>query len=140
MGKTMKIKASGIAEVVIALVIISICFSVASLVFIRATSSSMKFQDVKTQTEIQSIIFQKLKEQNIGKLSEDYTYFVDNDLNYDSLQTWTFTGTDERVLWNECNARAQLRWIGCLEINAVNEFEDLALVGNDAPTAISLLD
>ncbi|WP_455923584.1 glyoxylate carboligase [Pseudomonas putida] len=26
------------------------------------------------------------------------------------------------------------------EINAVNEFEDLALVGNDAPTAISLLD
>ena len=101
MGKTMKIKASGIAEVVIALVIISICFSVASLVFIRATSSSMKFQDVKTQTEIQSIIFQKLKEQNIGKLSEDYTYFVDNDLNYDSLQTWTFTGTDERVLWKQ---------------------------------------
>ncbi|MBM3108979.1 glyoxylate carboligase [Pseudomonas sp. P66] len=26
------------------------------------------------------------------------------------------------------------------EINAVNEFEDLALVGNDAPTAISMLD
>ncbi|WP_296251741.1 glyoxylate carboligase [Pseudomonas sp. UBA4194] len=26
------------------------------------------------------------------------------------------------------------------EINAVNEFEDLALVGNDAPTAIALLD
>ena len=26
------------------------------------------------------------------------------------------------------------------EINAVNEFEDLALVCNDAPTAISLLD
>ncbi len=26
------------------------------------------------------------------------------------------------------------------EINAVNEFEDLALVGNDAPTALSLLD
>ena len=101
MGITMKIKASGIAEVVIALVIISICFSVASLVFIRVTSSSMKFQDVKTQTEIQSIIFQKLKEQNIRKLSEDYAYFVDNDLNYDSLQTWTFIGTDERVLWKQ---------------------------------------
>ncbi len=27
-----------------------------------------------------------------------------------------------------------------VEINAVNEFEDLALTGNDAPTAISLLD
>ena len=26
------------------------------------------------------------------------------------------------------------------EINAVNEFEDLALVGNDAPTATLLLD
>lgn len=26
------------------------------------------------------------------------------------------------------------------EINAVNEFEDLALVGNDAPTATSMLD
>ena len=26
------------------------------------------------------------------------------------------------------------------EINGVNEFEDLALVGNDAPTAISMLD
>jgi len=26
------------------------------------------------------------------------------------------------------------------EINAINEFEDLALVGNDAPTAISMLD
>ncbi len=26
------------------------------------------------------------------------------------------------------------------EINAINEFEDLALVGNDAPTAIALLD
>jgi tartronate-semialdehyde synthase len=27
-----------------------------------------------------------------------------------------------------------------VEINAVNEFEDLALTGSDAPTAISLLD
>lgn len=49
------------AEVIIALSIIALCFGIASLVFVRFTTVSTNFQFVKKQTEIQSLLWKKLQ-------------------------------------------------------------------------------
>jgi len=56
-----KIIASSLAEVIIALSIIALCFGIASLVFVRFTTVSTNFQFVKKQTEIQSLLWKKLQ-------------------------------------------------------------------------------
>jgi len=53
--------ASSLAEVVIALSIIALCFGMASLIFVRFTTVSTNFQFVKKQTEIQSLLWKKLQ-------------------------------------------------------------------------------
>ncbi len=97
------IHASGIAEVVIALAIISMCFTVASLVFIRTTSAPMKFQDVRKQTELQSSILMKMYE-NEAELNLDIEGLEINkevDSFSDRLEVFTFTGSDQRILWQQ---------------------------------------
>lgn len=95
------IKASGIAEVVIALSIISLCFTVASLVFIRATSTPMKFQDVKNQTEIQSEILIRMYENTASMEIDEQTYTSETDEFSDSLELITYTGFDDRIVWQQ---------------------------------------
>src|SRR5688572_28079109 len=94
-----RIKASGIAEVVIALAVISMCFTVASLVFIRSNSAPMKFQDVKTQTEIQSEAMKRMFLQE--ELPEDGDFNINKEIDEfsDSLEVVTYSGSDERTLW-----------------------------------------
>ena len=70
-----KIKASSIAEIVVALAVIAICFAVASLVFIRSTSTTSKFMDVKKQTELQSEILEKLYRDQLEKMETRKTPF-----------------------------------------------------------------
>lgn len=95
------IPASGIAEVVIALSIIALCFTVASLIFIRTTSAPMKFQDVKKQTEIQSHVLIHMYE-NTTELEIDETEpTIETDSYSDSLEIFTFTGSDQRILWQQ---------------------------------------
>lgn len=98
---TRRIIASGVAEVVIALAIISVCFTVASLIFIRSTSSPMKFQDVKIQTEIQSLILKNMYLDDGSLENYDFNINMEEDFENDSLQILTFTGSDQRVLWRQ---------------------------------------
>lgn len=94
-----KIKASGIAEVVIALSVIALCFTVASLVFIRSTSSPMKFQDVKRQTEIQSTLMMRMMNNELNMEIDDVELMTEDDEFSDSLKVYTYLGSDQRVLW-----------------------------------------
>ncbi len=95
-----KVKATSIAEVVIALAIIAICFTVASLVFIRSISGMRKFVDFKNQTSIQN----KLMEQML----EGESTFEFNDLDVeelksenDSLVEYHFSNSDNKLIWKQ---------------------------------------
>lgn len=96
---TKKIKASGIAEVVIALSVIALCFTVASLVFIRSTTSPMKFHDVKKQTEIQSTLMMRMMNNDLNMEVDDVELSIEEDEFSDSLKVYTYLGSDERVIW-----------------------------------------
>lgn len=95
------IPASGIAEVVIALSIIALCFTVASLIFIRTTSAPMKFQDVKKQTEIQSQVLIHMYENTTALEIDETEPNIETDSYSDSLEIFTFTGSDQRILWQQ---------------------------------------
>lgn len=60
MAVTQRIPASSIAEMVIALSIIAICFGVASQVFMQSSRSTIQFKEVKEQTEFQSLMIDAL--------------------------------------------------------------------------------
>jgi type II secretory pathway pseudopilin PulG len=55
-----RLPASSIAEMVIALSIIAICFAVASQVFMQSSRSTIQFREVKEQTEFQSLMIDAL--------------------------------------------------------------------------------
>jgi len=95
------IPASGIAEVVIALTIIALCFTVASLIFIRTTSAPMKFQDVKKQTEIQSRVLIHMYENTTALEIDETEPNIETDSYSDSLEIFTYTGSDQRILWQQ---------------------------------------
>lgn len=98
-----KIQASSIAEIVIALAVIAICFAVASLVFIRSTSTTSKFMDVKKQTELQSEILEKLYRDELTEL-ENTAIEVELEklpAENDSLTELRFLGQDERLIWSQ---------------------------------------
>jgi hypothetical protein len=95
------IKSSGIAEVVIALAVIAMCFTVASLVFIRTSSAPMKFQDVRKQTEIQSSILMKMYQEDRDIEIDETEMGKETDMFSDSLEVLTFTGSDNRILWQQ---------------------------------------
>lgn len=91
----MKIKSSSIAEVVIALAVIAMCFTVASLVFIRSINGTMKFSDFKEQTKIQSDLMQKMldDERNL-----DYEM---GDASSDSTVVYEFSASDNKIIWKQ---------------------------------------
>lgn len=93
-----KIAASSIAEVVIAISVIALCIGIGSLVFVRSTKSTVNFQEVRTQTEIQSKLWKNLftleneldDVENV-KIEKEAT---DND----SIQHLLFLGDDGKVI------------------------------------------
>ncbi len=99
-----KIQASSIAEIVVALAVIAICFSVASLVFIRSTSTTSRFLDVKKQTEIQSEILEKMyldQSDDIVNTEIELENTINVDENNDSLMVLNFLGDDQRIIWTQ---------------------------------------
>ncbi|MCE3297043.1 MAG: hypothetical protein K0R65_2757 [Crocinitomicaceae bacterium] len=99
-----KIKASSIAEIVVALAVIAICFAVASLVFIRSTGTTSKFMDVKKQTELQSEILEKLYRDQLGEVENTEIEVELEKLpseENDSLTVLRFLGQDERLIWSQ---------------------------------------
>ena len=96
-----KIVSSSIAEVVIALSIIAICFGITSLVFVRTMKVTTNFQDVKKQTEIQSIIWEALMSDdfNINKLDDfEYESFDGND---EQVNVYLFKGRHDKIIWQQ---------------------------------------
>ncbi len=89
------IKSSSIAEVVIALAVIAMCFTVASLVFIRSINGTMKFMDFKEQTRIQSELMQYMldDERNL-----DYDL---GDESNDSTAVYEFSAADNKIIWKQ---------------------------------------
>lgn len=99
-----KLQASSIAEVVIALTIIALCFSVASLIFIRSINVTSRFQDIRRQTELQSKILESMYRDNdsIPLIEmEDLSVKKEQDENDDQLDVIVFSGTDNRLIWKQ---------------------------------------
>lgn len=106
--KVKRIQASSIAEVVVALAVIAICFGVASLVFVRTTRSTSRFGDVKKQTEIQSQLFENLVQQDLDALQKpaaEIDPVIEADENNDSLIVLRFYGDDQRIIWEQQSAK-----------------------------------
>ena len=100
----LRIKASSIAEVVIALSIIALCFGIASLVFIRSLSTSARFEDVRKQTEIQSQVLHYLftDSDSLRLMQPDETHVeILPDPLSDSIEVIEFKSLSDRVLWNQ---------------------------------------
>ena len=55
----MKATASTMVEFVMALAIIGTCFSIASIIFSRTNRSTIQFQEVMDQSEVQSLLFEQ---------------------------------------------------------------------------------
>ncbi len=99
-----KVKASSIAEVVIALSIIALCFGIASLVFIRSLSTSARFEDVRKQTEIQSQVLKHLfnESDSLRTMQPDETTVeISPDELSDSVEIITIKSLSDRLLWNQ---------------------------------------
>lgn len=101
-----KLAASSIAEVVIAISVIAICIGIASLVFVRATKSTVNFQEVRTQTEIQSKLWRNLftLEHEIDDI--DGIKIEIEATENDSIERLVFVGNDGKIIlkqdwWNE---------------------------------------
>ena len=95
-----KINSSSIAEIVVATTIISLCFTVASLIFIRATNTTLKFQTFKDQTDIQSKLMQMMVNENVDLLKSDFTT-TQLDTENDTIMAVEYLGTDNRLIWRQ---------------------------------------
>lgn len=99
-----KIKGSGIAEVVIALAVISLCFMVASLVFVRVQTAPLRFQEIRMQTELQSDLFKALQNDDVTLNSPESEELIREEAAHsltDSLVILRFLGQDQRVVWEQ---------------------------------------
>jgi hypothetical protein len=96
-----KVIASSLAEVVIAVAVIALCMGIASLVFIRSTKSTINFQDVKKQTEIQSMLWHNLflQEQEVEAI--DDVILEVREGSSDSIEVLMFKGRDNKVIWKQ---------------------------------------
>ncbi len=97
-----RVRAASLAEVVIAIAVIALCFGVASLVFVRSTRSASNFQDIKKQTEIQSAIWKALHKREKPEEWAGNEFRSEKDEDYsDSLEIIEFTGSDNKVIWQQ---------------------------------------
>jgi ABC-type lipoprotein release transport system permease subunit len=93
-----KIRASGIAEMVIAITIIAICIGVASIIFVRTTSVMSSFENVIHQTEIQNQILDELLTNNAIELPEGVNNETESN---EEIQTEYYRGTNEEIIWTQ---------------------------------------
>lgn len=95
-----KINSSSIAEIVVALAIISLCFTIASLVFIRATNTTLKFQSFREQTMIQNTLMEMMVRQEVDLHQPEFPAQETMSAN-DSITTVEYTGNDNRIVWKQ---------------------------------------
>lgn len=98
----LKVKGSSIAEVIIALVIISLCYGIVATVFTRLTRISISTEDLKTQTEIMN---NSWNDQRLGIITSDesvqYPYEVTQHNSYDELEVVTYKNGTGVILWHQ---------------------------------------
>lgn len=98
---SVKVKSSSITEVVIAMTIIAICFGVASIVFARSMMVTQNFQDVKSQTEVQGVIWKDLMSEERDFSSDDFA-FVNSEMEKPSIfDVVDFVSNGNDLLWNQ---------------------------------------
>jgi len=93
-----KIAASSIAEVVIAISVIALCIGIGSLVFVRATKSTVNFQEVRTQTEIQSKLWKNLFTLKNEMDDIDGIKIEKESTQNDSIERLVFVGEDGKII------------------------------------------
>jgi len=93
-----KIPASSIAEVVIAVSVIALCIGIGSLVFVRSIKSTVNFQEVRMQTEIQSTLWKNLFTLENELEDIDNIKMEKESSENDSIQRLVFTGKDGKVI------------------------------------------
>ena len=96
-----KIKASSLAEMVIAIAVIALCFGVASLIFVRSTMVTTSFEEVRMQTEIQSMLWEQLHKGESNIELENIQVTTEADENNDSLLVMTFAGFNDKIIWQQ---------------------------------------
>lgn len=96
-----KLNSSSIAEIVVALAIIAMCFTVASLIFIRATSTTLKFQNFKEQTAIQTKLMEMMIRQEVDLQETGFVPRETASFHDDSLTAVEYSGNDNRILWKQ---------------------------------------
>jgi hypothetical protein len=96
-----KIAASSLAEVVIALAVIALCFGVASMVFTRSVMVTTGFEEVRVQTEIQSRIWEQLQNGEPEMDFEGIEIHTEADALSDSLLVDSYLGLNGRMIWNQ---------------------------------------
>ena len=95
------IKASSIAEVVIAIAVIATCIGISSLIFSRSIHVTTDFESVKMQTELQSDVWKHLVLSESIEAPELVTLEKESDLLNDSLDVLVFKGLNDRLLWQQ---------------------------------------
>ena len=96
-----KIKASSLAEVVIAIAVIALCFGVASLVFVRSTMVTTSFEEVRLQTEIQSAMWEQLHVGGEPIEMDGIQVMNEQDEEEDSLIVVTCSGLNDKMIWQQ---------------------------------------
>ncbi|MCH2229629.1 MAG: hypothetical protein MK105_04730 [Crocinitomicaceae bacterium] len=94
-----KIKASSIAEVVIAMSIIALCFGIASIVLMRTTMVMDNFQELKTQSELHALIWESLIEDQTVNWTDEIT--VSEHEQQNGLESIMFYSASGKVIWEQ---------------------------------------
>lgn len=96
---TRKIASSSLAEVVIALSVIALCFGVASLIFVRFTVVTTSYQFIQKQTEVQSLLWEKMQNRETELEYEDVELIEEQDDNLEAGTLVTAKDITGKVIW-----------------------------------------
>jgi type II secretory pathway pseudopilin PulG len=102
-----RIGGSTIAEVVIAITIISICLAIAAKIFMQSSKSSITFNEVKDQTEFQSELLYRLRSDTllptISKLQPTLNklYYKKSTTKDSVIHDYSLISVTGKILWRQ---------------------------------------
>ena len=94
-----KIASSSLAEVVIALSVIALCFGVASLIFVRFTVVASNYQFIQKQTEVQSLFWKKMQDRETELEYDEVELTEEQDDNLAAGTLVTAKDITGKVIW-----------------------------------------
>ena len=96
-----KIQASSIAEVVIAIAVIALCFGIASLIFVRSSMVATSFESVRIQTLIQSQLWEEIHGEESTLEIEGLQVLEHSDELEDSVTVSSYILPDGKTIWQQ---------------------------------------